>query len=297
MLTINTFGLSIHNGGQTLYELYKKAYTPWKWFKKLKKVANDLGIIFLCSAFDQASVDLLEELDIRGDIIRQGNIGPVQQIHIEMPQEGYLRRDKDGNSLKPQPWRQQDYSIPTIYLDLGVHLHHLVHFLTGSAPSSVLATQKTFGNMTNVVDNAQCLVKYQNGMDVTMWVSKSAIGYCNGLKIRIFGKNGSAEWYQENPDELALAFADGTRSLIDRGNVIHEASLPRYQRFKAGHPTGFLGAFANLYGDIAETLNNDGEKKRIDSDFVFGIEHAIEGLLLFDAAKKSASAQSWKPLN
>jgi len=52
-------------GGQTLYELYKKAYTPWEWFKKLKKVSDDLGITFLCSAFDKASVDLLEELDIR----------------------------------------------------------------------------------------------------------------------------------------------------------------------------------------------------------------------------------------
>jgi len=51
-------------GGQTLYELYKKAYTPWKWFKKLKKVTNDLEIIFLCTAFDKTSVDFLDELDI-----------------------------------------------------------------------------------------------------------------------------------------------------------------------------------------------------------------------------------------
>jgi len=51
-------------GGQTLYELYKKTYTPWKWFKKLKKIAEDTGIIFLCTAFDKTSVDMLEELDI-----------------------------------------------------------------------------------------------------------------------------------------------------------------------------------------------------------------------------------------
>lgn len=51
-------------GGQTLYELYKKTYTPWKWFKRLKKKADELGIMFLCSAFDKASINLLEELDI-----------------------------------------------------------------------------------------------------------------------------------------------------------------------------------------------------------------------------------------
>lgn len=50
-------------GGQTLYNLYKKAYTPWSWLKKLKKVADDLGIIFFSTAFDKSAVDLLEELE------------------------------------------------------------------------------------------------------------------------------------------------------------------------------------------------------------------------------------------
>lgn len=51
-------------GGQTLYKLYKKAYTPWKWFKRLKKVADDLGIIFFATAFDRTAVDFLEELRV-----------------------------------------------------------------------------------------------------------------------------------------------------------------------------------------------------------------------------------------
>ncbi len=51
-------------GGQTLYELYKKAHTPWNWFKKLKRVADDLGIIFLSTAFDKSAVDLLEEIGV-----------------------------------------------------------------------------------------------------------------------------------------------------------------------------------------------------------------------------------------
>lgn len=51
-------------GGQTLYQLYKKAYTPWSWFKKLKKTADDLGIMFFSTAFDKTSVDFLEELNV-----------------------------------------------------------------------------------------------------------------------------------------------------------------------------------------------------------------------------------------
>ncbi len=51
-------------GGQTLYQLYKKAYTPWGWFKKLKRTADDLGLIFFATAFDKTSVDFLEELKV-----------------------------------------------------------------------------------------------------------------------------------------------------------------------------------------------------------------------------------------
>lgn len=50
--------------GQTLHELYQKAYTPWDWFGRLKKVADDAGIIFFSAAFDTTAVDLLESLHV-----------------------------------------------------------------------------------------------------------------------------------------------------------------------------------------------------------------------------------------
>ncbi len=51
-------------GGQTLYRLYQKAYTPWSWFKKLKKEADSIGIAFFSTAFDKTSVDFLEGLGV-----------------------------------------------------------------------------------------------------------------------------------------------------------------------------------------------------------------------------------------
>lgn len=50
--------------GQTLYALYKEAYTPWDWQPKLKKIADDLGIICFSSSFDKSSVDFLEKMDV-----------------------------------------------------------------------------------------------------------------------------------------------------------------------------------------------------------------------------------------
>ena len=51
-------------GGQTLFSLYRKAYMPWEWLKRLKKVADSLGIVFFATAFDMSSVDLLEEIGV-----------------------------------------------------------------------------------------------------------------------------------------------------------------------------------------------------------------------------------------
>lgn len=50
--------------GKTLYELYKEAYTPWKWQPKLKKLAEDLGLICFSSPFDKSAVDFLQDMNV-----------------------------------------------------------------------------------------------------------------------------------------------------------------------------------------------------------------------------------------
>jgi pseudaminic acid synthase len=50
--------------GQTLYELYKKAYTPWEWTPILMKKANELGMELFSSPFDITAVDFLEKCNV-----------------------------------------------------------------------------------------------------------------------------------------------------------------------------------------------------------------------------------------
>lgn len=49
---------------RTLYDLYLKGNTPWDWQPKLKKLADELGILLFSSVFDETSVDFLEKIDV-----------------------------------------------------------------------------------------------------------------------------------------------------------------------------------------------------------------------------------------
>ncbi len=258
--------------------------------KKIKSIVgkNDS---FLVVIYNYLGYPMIRELK---KIINNGKLGKINHIQIEMPQEGFARVDLNNKPIIPQKWRLEDNNIPTISLDLGVHLHMFIKYLTDSSPLKVVAQSSSKGNFNNVTDNVNCLIEYDNNLTCNMWFSKIALGYRNGLKLRIYGDKGSAEWIQEFPEELHLADNKANRWKIDRGNEeIEIAKESRYNRFKVGHPAGYLEALANYYQDIAKALTEFKENKTCNYVECFGIEDALEGLELFEAVQKSSMKKEW----
>ncbi|MEJ2609660.1 MAG: Gfo/Idh/MocA family oxidoreductase [Candidatus Thiodiazotropha sp.] len=244
---------------------------------------------FLAITYNYSGYPMVRELRV---LIQSGVLGEILHFQAEMPQEGFRRVDSQGNKPHPQKWRLHDGKVPTLYLDLAVHLHQLIHYLTDQHPLEVTANQSTCG-WFNVIDNVNCLCRYSKNILGQMWFSKSALGHRNGLKIRIYGSDASAEWFQSNPEELLLSFADGRRETLDRGIDTQVAGLTRYSRFKAGHPTGFIEAFANLYTDIAQSLQEYKMTTHWQSQEVFSAELALEGMNMLEAMVESVSRGQW----
>lgn len=228
---------------------------------------------FLGLTFNYAGYPMVREAR---EIISSGGIGRVQQVYCEMPTEHFSRRGAD-----PQAWRKKDYTIPCVSLDLGVHVHHLVHYLLGGKKYlSVQSKQASFGKVLDVVDTVALLADYEDDILASFMWGKAALGYRNGLHVRVFGEEGALEWCQTDPETLHLATADGRRQTVDRGQAnLLEASKARYNRFKAGHPAGYIEAFANVYADFAERIMHGASVTVADN---FSAEVAAQGIALME---------------
>lgn len=208
-------------------------------------------------------------------MIRSGAIGEMQQIYCEMPQDSFTRL-----STNPQGWRRRDYAVPCVSLDLGVHVVHLIHYLTSGASCKLIsAAENSYGNFPEVVDTVNVLASAAPDAVVNMMWGKAALGHSNGLKFRVFGDEGSLEWEQSFPEKLLHATKDGEKRQLERGQKnLLEANRDRYNRFKAGHPAGFVEAFANIYADFAALLRSDTS---VESPYDISV--AQQGMALLQA--------------
>lgn len=248
---------------------------------------------FFAVTHNYTGYPMLRELQ---NMIQDNKLGKITNINIEMPQESFARLI-NGEKPKPQNWRLDDGKIPGISLDLGAHLQHIVYFLTNENPFELVADETSFGWFPQVVDNISCIARFKSGMRCQMWYGKSAIGHRNGLRVRVYGTKASAEWFQMNPEEFLFHTIDGDRIIIDRvSSNVKVSNQYRYNRFKAGHPAGFVEAFGNLYFDIAEKLTQyklDGNHK---IDWSYDVEQATIGLEVFEAIKTSSKENRWVKL-
>ena len=214
-------------------------------------------------------------------------IGRIHHVKAKMPSDGFAREAITG---KPQIWRQKDPEIPMIMLDLGTHLHHLVTMAIGHSPSKVRARMHQLINKMGVIDNVEIWEERTDNIKVSYWMSKAHLGIKNGLCLEFYGEKGGFVWNQIDPDHLIKYDLNSNILKINRGSINSEASYR--DRFKAGHPTGFVDAFSYFYSDLADdiiSINNGSE----GSIWIKTITDAFKGIEFLSAATKSSLNDQW----
>ncbi len=248
--------------------------------KLLAKVPHDSPRVY--SIFNYTGYPAVREIRRR---VAAGEIGEVFKIMAEMPQDSYLRLKNQGRTSSIQSWRLVDGEVSCLSLDLFVHLHSLVSFIVSARPQSVNAWSRAISGVApGLVDEVDAIIRYDKNLIVNAWYGKAALGYRNGLKIRVFGSKGSYEWVQEDPETVVHANAVGDSLTIDRISTSSAITTEsRYNRFKAGHPSGFIEAFANYYWDIAEAVHASNL-----NEYTLSTGVAVEGIAVCHAIQQSS---------
>jgi predicted dehydrogenase len=225
-------------------------------------------------------------------MIAAGEIGTVRLVQVQYAQD-WLTEALEATGQKQADWRTDPARSGEggCIGDIGTHAFQLAHFVTGMMPQSLLADLSTFVPGRRVDDNAQMLLRYANGARGALWASQIAPGNENNLTLRVYGAKGGIEWRQEQPNQLYWApFGEPTR-IVARGTGAVNANGARVTRIPAGHPEGYLEAFATIYSEAAAAIIARRSDAAVEGAVHFpGIDDGVAGVAFIEAALRSSRA-------
>src|SRR5690606_16631800 len=96
--------------------------------------------------------------------------------------------------------------------------------------------------------------------------SQVAAGEENKVKIRVYGESGGLEWHQEEANSLVLKYLNQPTQVLRTGSSYLSSFAAHNTRTPAGHPEGYLEAFANLYRNFALTILCKEEGKTVPKE-------------------------------
>jgi predicted dehydrogenase len=189
-------------------------------------------------------------------LVADGALGQIRTVQVEYAQE-WLATKLEDQGVKQAEWRTDPARSGQAGAvgDIGSHAFHLARFVTGLELEALTADLSTFVPGRRLDDNAQMLLRYANGARGSLWCSQVAVGRENGLVLRVYGDAGGLEWRQEDPNTLHVTALGGPVQRYTRAGPGAGHAQGYATRIPAGHPEGFLEAFAQLYADAAEQIH------------------------------------------
>ena len=225
-------------------------------------------------------------------LIEKNKIGKIKVINVEYPQ-GYTVAVKKKDEKSTLKWRlDKNLCGPSMILaEIGTHAYHLMRYVTGLEVKEVSAEVNSLSDEISVDDNAFMIVRLNNNARGSIWVSSAATGGENGLKIRVYGTKGAVEWLQDDPNILKFTKLNSSTQIITRASdAVSDLSI-QSSRVAAGHPEGFFEAFANIYTEFADSIQNATSKNK-KATVHPTVNDGVMGIKFIFAAKKSSNLNS-----
>ncbi len=271
---------------------------------ELKTIINKSGLVY-CLTHNYCGYPMVKQAR---QMIKDGVIGEVRKVIVEYSQ-GWLYELLEATGQKQAGWRTDPKMAGAGGIgDIGTHAENIAEYMTGLHITELCADLSIFVEGRQLDDDANILLRFNNGAKGVLHNSQICHGEENDLNIRIYGSKGGLKWRQMEPNSLTLTNQDSGSTLLRTGVGNLSASAAAHTRQPAGHPEGYIETFGNIYRNFAMAvrdrmgtaannaakggLGQDGVKENIGAynaelyDFP-GIEEGIRGMAFIETVVKS----------
>ncbi len=225
------------------------------------------------------------------DMVHNGELGKIRKIVVEYPQ-GWLATALEKEDQKQAAWRTDPKRSGAAGCigDIGTHAENLAEYMSGLQIKELAADLTHFVDGRLLDDDGNLLLRFEGGAKGILHASQISVGEENSLNIRVYGELGGLEWHQMEPNSLLVHRLNQPTQIYRTGNAYLCEKAAAHTRIPAGHPEGYLEAFANIYrnfaADLAATISGQPASPHA-SDYPT-IEDGVRGMAFIEAVVASS---------
>lgn len=221
--------------------------------KKLHEIAKKSQLQF-CLTHTYTSYPMVKEAR---HFVQSGKLGRIRKIYVDYPQ-GWLSQFLEGaapdsKSFKQASWRTDPTQSGSAGAmgDIGTHAFNLAEYVSGLKVTHICADINIVVDGRKLDDDGTVMLKFEKGASGFLYATQVAAGEENNTKVRVYGEKGGIEWKQEDANTLLVRWFDKPAEIYRAGTPYLSSFAKHNIRTPAGHPEGYLEAFANLYRNFA----------------------------------------------
>jgi predicted dehydrogenase len=228
---------------------------------ELEKLVQDTGLIFALT-HNYTGYPMVKQAKM---MIKHGELGTIRKVVVEYPQ-GWLSTKVEDTDSKQASWRTDPSRSGAAGAmgDIGTHAENLAEYITGLEISEMCADLSTFVEGRQLDDDGNVLLRFNNGAKGILHASQISAGEENDLNIRVYGTKGGFHWRQMEPNTLVLKWLDKPVEVRRTGVGELYPESQAATRIPAGHPEGYLEAFANIYLNFAKCVQARLAGEKVD---------------------------------
>lgn len=261
--------------------------------KILEKLVEETGLIFALT-HNYTGYPMVKQARA---MIKNGDIGAIRKIVVEYPQ-GWLSTKLEDSDQKQAAWRTDPKrsGIAGAMGDIGTHAENLAEYITGLKITEMCADLSAFVDGRQLDDDGNVLLRFSNGAKGILHASQIAAGEENDLNIRVYGTKAGLQWHQMEPNTLTVKWLDKPKEVLRTGvGDLYPAALAA-ARIPAGHPEGYLEAFANVYRNFAHCVQARLAGKKVEEVYLDfpTVKDGVRGMKFIEkVVESSQSEEKW----